>query len=245
MVPHDGHIGPGGWRSAPQPPQRWTRSSPAAVPAQKNSVSGETTGRMTPGGGRGGGPPLGRHRGRGPELEHAEVHGGHRLAGRGPRAPGGHEPALAERGALGAGDIKQPGGDGQLLAEPDRPQVDLIAVGRDDRGVPCLVEQRGHRPERVVVARASRAVPAWSRPGSSRAARCPGHSWPRGLGPGVAERLQPVADHRQVDRVAGGPRLAVAAGGDPVRGGPDRFRVIPAAAPVIAAPAAGQGRRSR
>src|SRR5882757_9460975 len=46
-VPHDGHIGPGGWRSAPQPPQRWTRSCPAAVPAQKNSVSGETKGRMT------------------------------------------------------------------------------------------------------------------------------------------------------------------------------------------------------
>ena len=59
MVPQDGHIGPGGWRSAPQPSQRWTRSSPAAVPAQKNSVSGEITGRMTPGEAGGGGLPWG------------------------------------------------------------------------------------------------------------------------------------------------------------------------------------------
>ena len=44
--PHEGHIGPGGWRSAPQLPQRWMRSSPAAVPAQKNAVSGVISGRM-------------------------------------------------------------------------------------------------------------------------------------------------------------------------------------------------------
>src|SRR5271168_10299 len=44
--PQAGHIGPGGWRSAPQWPQRWTRSSPTAVPAQKNAVSGVTCGRI-------------------------------------------------------------------------------------------------------------------------------------------------------------------------------------------------------
>src|ERR1700689_5044262 len=44
--PQAGHIGPGGWRSAPQWPQRWTRSSPAAVPAQKNAVSGVICGRI-------------------------------------------------------------------------------------------------------------------------------------------------------------------------------------------------------
>jgi hypothetical protein len=39
--------GAGGWRSAPQSPQRWIRSSPAAVPAQKNAVSREMAGRST------------------------------------------------------------------------------------------------------------------------------------------------------------------------------------------------------
>src|SRR5215469_13262642 len=45
-MPQDRQAGPGGWRSAPHAPQRWMRSSPAWVPAQKNSVSGETGGRM-------------------------------------------------------------------------------------------------------------------------------------------------------------------------------------------------------
>ena len=39
-------MGPGGWRSAPHAAQRWMRSSPAAVPAQKNAVSGVTWGRI-------------------------------------------------------------------------------------------------------------------------------------------------------------------------------------------------------
>ena len=73
MFPHDGHLGPGGWRTVPQSSQRWTRSSPAAVPAQKNSVSGETTGRMTwrsetPGGAEGVASPWGGLRGSGLNL---------------------------------------------------------------------------------------------------------------------------------------------------------------------------------
>src|SRR5215831_10363497 len=47
VAPQAGHIGPGGWRSAPQPPQRWIRSSWRAVPCQKKAVSGVTTGRST------------------------------------------------------------------------------------------------------------------------------------------------------------------------------------------------------
>ena len=73
MFPHDGHLGPGGWRTVPHSSQRWTRSSPAAVPAQKNSVSGETTGRMTwlfetPGGAEGVASPWGGLRGSGLNL---------------------------------------------------------------------------------------------------------------------------------------------------------------------------------
>src|SRR5215468_2426853 len=63
VAPHAGHIGPGGWRSAPQPPQRWIRSSPAAVPSQKNAVSGEMTGRSTSLAAGAGGPGAGRGRG--------------------------------------------------------------------------------------------------------------------------------------------------------------------------------------
>ena len=39
--PQAGHIGPGGCRSAAHASQCWMRSSPPAVPAQKNSVSGD------------------------------------------------------------------------------------------------------------------------------------------------------------------------------------------------------------
>src|SRR6202165_1545261 len=61
-APHAGHIGPGGWRRAPHPPQRWIRSSPAAVPAQKNAVSRETAGRRTSTSGATGlGDPGGRY----------------------------------------------------------------------------------------------------------------------------------------------------------------------------------------
>src|SRR5262245_15113677 len=47
-APHTGQAGPGGCRNALHTPQRWIRSSPAAVPAQKNAVSWLTTGRSTP-----------------------------------------------------------------------------------------------------------------------------------------------------------------------------------------------------
>nr|WP_241682796.1 hypothetical protein [Actinomadura sp. J1-007] len=40
-----GHIGPGGWRSVPHAAQRWTRSSPASTPSQKNAVSCPIAGR--------------------------------------------------------------------------------------------------------------------------------------------------------------------------------------------------------
>ena len=224
------------------------------------------TGPPGPGQGMGGGQPPHAQGGSGGDrsprgsrvLEHPEVHGGHRLAGRGPRAPGGHEPALAERGALGAGDVHQAGGDGQLLAELDGPEVDLIAVGRDHRPVPGLVEQGRHRAERVVAA--ARPVQSRHRPDLDHRGRR------RVLAPlvgrGAADRFQPVPDHRQVDRVAGKPRRAVAGGDDPVRGGADRLggsdppQTLPAhggaARPpvspgpgVIAVPGAGQGRRSR
>ena len=73
MFPQAGHLGPGGWRTVPQSSQRWRRSSPALVPAQKNSVSGETTGRMTwlaatPGGAEGVASPWGGLRGSGLNL---------------------------------------------------------------------------------------------------------------------------------------------------------------------------------
>src|SRR5690349_20888092 len=59
-APQRGQAGPGGCRSAPQSPQRWIRNSPASAPAQKNAVSGLTTGRIGAAGG-GGGPAPGRN----------------------------------------------------------------------------------------------------------------------------------------------------------------------------------------
>ena len=39
-----GHIGRGGWRSTPQPSQRWISSRCSRSPSQKNCVSGVTVG---------------------------------------------------------------------------------------------------------------------------------------------------------------------------------------------------------
>ncbi len=79
-APQDRQDGPGGWRRAPHCPQRWTRSSPCCVPAQKNAVSGETTGgRMTApvcpaAASRGVAAPRRPRRRPRPEPEHPPVH---------------------------------------------------------------------------------------------------------------------------------------------------------------------------
>jgi hypothetical protein len=142
------------------------------------------------------------------ELEDPEVHGRHRLIPRVPGGAGGHEPALTERGPLGAGDVNQAGPHPHLLTVPQVAVVDLVAVGSDDRGVPGLVERQGHRAERVVVSAAApqpRHRPdlnhgrrSHQRPvdGGGRESRVGVHR------AAVADRLDPVADHREVHRVA-------------------------------------------
>ncbi len=49
---HWGHMGPGGWRSSPQPVQRWMRSSRASTPSQKKALSRLIGGRGRRMGGR-------------------------------------------------------------------------------------------------------------------------------------------------------------------------------------------------
>src|SRR5579864_1850875 len=89
---------------------------------------------------------------RGAEFQDAEVHGGDGFVGGEPGAAGGDEPAFAQGGALGAGDVEEAGADGQVLAELEVAVVGLVAVGGDDRGVAGLVQDAGHLAERVVVA---------------------------------------------------------------------------------------------
>src|SRR5580704_3131446 len=153
------------------------------------------------------------------ELQDAEVHRGYRLAGGEPGATGGHEPAFAQRGAFGAGDVQEPGPDGELLAELEVAVVGLIAVGRDHGGVPGLVEDLDHLTQRVVV-RAD-PVQAGHRPDLDHGRR--GQVWAGAIHARQGERLGPGADHRQVDRVARGARAALAGGRDPGGGGPDRI----------------------
>src|SRR5262249_10010336 len=145
----------------------------------------------------------------------AEVHGGDRLAGGEPGAAGGDEPALAEGGALGAGHVEQAGAGGQVLAELEGAEVLLVAVGRDHRGVPGLVQDPGHLPQRVVAG--PRAVQAGHRPDLDHGRRG------RVLVAGSAgvDRLEPVADHRQVDRVAGGAGTGLPGRGQAGGGLPD------------------------
>ena len=99
--------------------------------------------------------------------------------------------------------------------------VGLLAVGGHDRGEPGLVAAPRHQPERVVAVRAPAAARASSTPAPSPAAR-PARRAPPPPRPGVgvhrvvvAERLGPVADHRQVDRVPGRPRRALPGRGRP------------------------------
>ncbi len=283
-------MGPGGWRRAPQLPQHWMRSSPAAVPSQKNLVSGVTTGRRTsarrraelrrgrvrpgrvgrsgPRPGRVGRGRIGRRRigrgqrGRGQfgraELEQAEHHRRDRLGAHVPGAPGGDEPAFAERGPLRPGHPFQAGAHRELLAGAQVPVVLLLAVGGDDRGETGLVEYRRHQVQRIagLAARAVRRVQAAHGPDlchrrrrDEAAVRRLGRELRVGVDrAGVADRLSPVADHRQVHRVAGQAGAALAGGGDPRGGRPDRGISIEgghAPAPLIWAPAAGRVRRWR
>ena len=177
--------------------------------------------------GRGGGRP-----GLRAELEDPEVHGRHRLIPRVPGGTRGHEPALTQRGPLGAGDVEQAGPHADLLTMPQVAVVDLVAVGGHDGGVAGLIERQRHRAERVVIAAAA-AVQARHRPDLDHGGR--GHEGPvpgggrgRRVGvhrAGVADGLDPVADHRQVHRVAAGAGAALARGGDPPGAAADRVRL--------------------
>src|ERR1700722_4332191 len=71
--------------------------------------------------------PLFAGRGR-PELEYPEIHRGDRLAGAVPGVPGGEEPAFAECGAFGSGQVGEADPERELLAVPQIAVVDLIAV---------------------------------------------------------------------------------------------------------------------
>src|SRR6185437_16893030 len=84
------------------------------------------------------------------ELEDAEVHRRDEFVRREPGAPGGDEVALAERGALGAGDVEEPAPDGQLLTELEVAGVGLVAVGGDHRGAAGFVEYLVDQAQGVV-----------------------------------------------------------------------------------------------
>ena len=191
-----GTSGPGGWRSAPQPPQRWIRSSPAAVPSQKNAVSRETDRPQH----------VARRLGRRLVAAPAGTSGSGTASSRPARCPTyqvlrvvTNQPSPSD-GPLRAGHALQAGPHRDLLAGPQVAGVLLLAVGGDDRGEPGLVEHRGHQAERVVVVAAGGCSPRMVQTCAiaGGATRPPCTDRVRGLGVGVdrvgvADRLGPVA----------------------------------------------------
>ena len=225
-----GHIGPGGWRSAPQPPQRWIRSSPGGGALPEERGVWLTTGREAPGRRRR--PwPAARPAGRNFSTRNSIVATGSSPAYQVLRVVTNQPSPSAVR--FGPGHVAQAGPHAQLLAVPQVAVVRLLAVGRDDRGVPGLVEHGDIRPQRIVGRpRRAGAARASSRPGSSRAVRpappCTDAAASSGVGVDrvrVADGLDPVADHRQVHRVAGRPAAGSRpAARDPLRGRADGRR---------------------
>jgi hypothetical protein len=148
------------------------------------------------------------------ELQDPEVHRRDGLIADVPGTAGRDEPALAKRRPLRAGHIHEASADRQLLAVPHIPVINLIAVGRDDRGVPGVIEYLGHLAKGITGV--ADAVQPWHRPDLDHRRR---RDQPavhrlggrRGYGidrVGVPDRFHPVPDHRQVHRVT---RLAWAA----------------------------------
>src|SRR5690606_11413470 len=114
------------------------------------------------------------------------------------------------------------GFDRHLLAVTQVAVVDLVAVGGDHRGVPGVVEDLRHPAERVVLL--ALGAEAAHRPYLRHRGR--GHETAvtggdrRGL-VGVdrivvADRLEPVADHRHVHRITAGSRRGRAVAADPL-----------------------------
>ena len=128
------------------------RSSCALTPSQKNLVSRDDAGRIiesasrSSGTGRAGVDLIG-----GPELHDAPHHFGDVLVADLPGDLLRDEEALAQRRPLRAHDVGQLGRDADLLAGAQVPVVGLLAVGRDDADIACVVEQFEDLGQRIVV----------------------------------------------------------------------------------------------
>lgn len=221
----------------PRGGDRWMPQRSVVEPLNPQLVCGDAVPeerRVARGGGsdESGGIEVGR-RIRGPglrsgrELQYPKVHLRDDLVIDAPRVARGEEPALSQRGVLRADEVDELGADRHLLAGRDVPVVDGVAVGRDHRCVTGRVEEFGHQTQRIVV-RAD-TVQATHGPDLSHRGRGDDPVVTGGTsGVGVdvdrvrvAHRLDPVVDHRPVDRVAARPRRTGARGLDLIGRGAD------------------------
>ena len=151
-----------------------------------------------------------------PELHDAPVHFGDILVADLPDDVLVDEIAFAQRGLLRPDHVGQFGADADLFAGAQVAVVGLLAVGRDDADIACLVEQFDDARQRVVVG-ANSAQPQ-HRPDLDHRRRRDDAGMAGGPGRGlvdvdrvaVADGLHPVVDHRLVHRIAADPRLAAA-----------------------------------